>query len=219
MALQTDKSKTFPRTVVDHDDGKEYGFEFKKLNHGDLRDRLNEAIKIRRGSRRKGKKAKSQEQYEYDAKAIEFFTWNRAIKKPWPFPFPFNREEIDKLDADISDQINYWIKDINPAIERQDKGEDYVPEDEEDEDEDEGYEGEEDYDESSNGYGDADAQSVASAEDAEPEDAEPEDEIEENVAVATDEPIDGDPAEYKGEMANTPVQVFGEEEGPTGRAS
>lgn len=217
MALKAEK-RVFERPVFDPDDGTEYTFRIRKLSHGDLRDRMNEAVKVRRGSR-KGGKGKSKEEYQYDAKAIEFFTWNRAIVKPWPFPFPFNREEIGLLDADVADQIDAIIKEINPAIERQDRGETYEFDDE---DEEEGYE--------ENGHEDSPVE-VHYAEGDAPEGAEvqadadvqagveedPEAEAETNIDVETDEEVE-DPASHPGEMRAVEEQVFAEEEGPTERA-
>ena len=107
MALKVDKTQTFHRTLVDPDDGTEYGVEYRKLSYGDIEQRRGEATK----TKRKGKKVS----VSYDKKAADIWTVRRAIVS-WDIPFEPTPEELEDTADWLMDQVFKHIAELNPSL-------------------------------------------------------------------------------------------------------
>lgn len=113
MAWKVDKQRLYEVTITEPETGEEAKVFLRKMDQGDLDDRLDRMMQMRVEQRRKG--AEAQEAASIALGALVNFDRVTSIVK-WDLPFPVSEEDINELDPEVIEPIDRKIAEINPRL-------------------------------------------------------------------------------------------------------
>jgi hypothetical protein len=113
MAWKVNKEKLYEVTIYEPETGEEAKVYLRKMDQGDLDDRLDQVMQMRVEQRRKG--AAEQEAASIALGALVNFDRVTSIVK-WDLPFPVTEQDINELDPEVIEPIDRKIAEINPRL-------------------------------------------------------------------------------------------------------
>lgn len=113
MAWKVDKERLYEVTITEPETGEEAKVYLRKMDQGDLDDRLDRVMQMRVEERRKG--AGEQEAASIAIGALANYDRVTSIVK-WDLPFPVSVEDINELEPEVVEPIDRKIAEINPRL-------------------------------------------------------------------------------------------------------